>query len=57
MSKFKYLKITNHKIIRYLSNNVQNNLYIVFLHGFMSDIEGDKPRSIYNYAKENKIFK
>ena len=55
MSKFKYLKITNHKIIRYLSNNVQNNLYIVFLHGFMSDIEGDKPRSIYNYAKENKL--
>ena len=55
MSKFKYLKITNVKKIRYLSNNVQNNLYIVFLHGFMSDIEGDKPTSIYNYAKKNKL--
>ena len=55
MSKFKYLKITNLKKIRYLSNNVQNNLYIVFLHGFMSDIEGDKPASIYNYAKKNKL--
>ena len=55
MSKFKYLKITNLKKIRYLSNNVRNNLYIVFLHGFMSDIEGDKPISIYNYAKKNKL--
>ena len=55
MSKFKYLKITNLKKIRYLSNNVQNNLYIVFLHGFMSDIEGDKPTSIYNYAKKNNL--
>ena len=55
MSKFKYLKITNVKKIRYLSNNVQNNLYIVFLHGFMSDIEGNKPTSIYNYAKKNKL--
>jgi uncharacterized protein len=55
MSKFKYLKITNYKKIRYLSNNIQNNLYIVFLHGFMSNIEGDKPTSIFNYAKKNKL--
>ena len=55
MSKFKYLKITNYKKIRYLSNNVQDNLYIVFLHGFMSNIEGDKPTSIFNYAKKNKL--
>ena len=55
MSKFKYLKITNHKKIRYLSNNIQNKLYIVFLHGFMSDIEGEKPRAIFKYAKKNKF--
>ena len=55
MSKFKYLKIPNLNKIRYLCNNVQNNLYIVFLHGFMSDIEGDKPTSIYNYAKKNNL--
>ena len=55
MSKFKYLKITNYKKIRYLSNNIKNNLYIVFLHGFMSNIEGDKPTSIFNYAKKNKL--
>ncbi|MDC0569610.1 alpha/beta hydrolase [Candidatus Pelagibacter sp.] len=55
MSKFKYFKISNNKKIRYLSNNFQNNLYIIFLHGFMSDIEGDKPKAIFNYAKKNKL--
>ena len=55
MNKFKYLKITNNNKIRYLSNNFRKNLYIVFLHGFMSDIEGDKPKSIFNYAKKNKL--
>jgi esterase/lipase len=55
MNKFKYLKISNHKRIRYLSNNHQNNLYIVFLHGFMSNIEGEKPKAIFRYAKKNKL--
>ena len=55
MSKFKYLKISNSKRIRYLSNNFQKNLYIVFLHGFMSDIEGKKSMAIFKYAKENKL--
>ena len=54
MSKFKYLKISNNKRIRYLSNNFSNNLYIVFLHGFMSDIEGEKPSTIFKYAKKKK---
>ena len=55
MSKFKYLKISNNKKIRYLSNNFQNRLYVVFLHGFMSDIEGEKPNSILKYAKQRKL--
>jgi uncharacterized protein len=55
MNKFRYLKISNNKKIRYLSNNFRSNLYIVFLHGFMSDIEGDKPTAIFNYAKEKKL--
>ena len=55
MKKFKYLKISNSKKIRYLSNNFQNKIYIVFLHGFMSDIEGEKPNSIIKYAKKNKL--
>ena len=55
MSKFKYLKISNNKKIRYLSNYFQNNLYIIFLHGFMSDIEGKKPTAILKYAIKNKL--
>jgi pimeloyl-ACP methyl ester carboxylesterase len=55
MSKFKYLKISNNKKIRYLSNYFQNNLYIIFLHGFMSDIEGEKPTAILKYAIKNKL--
>ena len=55
MNKFKYLKILNNKKIRYLINNKKNNLYIVFLHGFMSDIEGEKPKAIFKYTKKNKI--
>jgi uncharacterized protein len=55
MTKFKYLKISNYKKIRYLSNNLKDNLYIVFLHGFMSDIEGEKPKAIFKYAKKNNL--
>ena len=43
MSNFKNLKISNFKKLRYLSINQSSNLSIVFLHGFMSDIEGKKP--------------
>ena len=55
MSKFKYLKISNNKQIRYLHNDYQENLYVVFLHGFMSNIEGEKPKAIFKYAKKNKL--
>ena len=55
MNKFKYFKISNNKKIRYLSNNYQNKLYIVFLHGFMSNIEGEKPMALFKYAKKNKL--
>ena len=55
MNKFNYLKITNYKKIRYLHNYKKNNLYIVFLHGFMSNIEGEKPKTILNYAKKNNL--
>ena len=55
MNKFKYLKISNTKKIRYLTNYYKKNLYIVFLHGFMSDLEGDKPKAFYKYCKKKKL--
>ena len=53
MNKFKYIKISKNKQIRYLDNNYKEKTYIVFLHGFMSDIEGEKPKAIFKYAKKN----
>ena len=55
MNKFKYLKISNTKKIRYLSQNYNNNLYIIFLHGFMSDLEGDNPKTLLKYCKKQKL--
>ena len=55
MSKYKYLKLSNTKKIRYLSNNFNKNLYIVFLHGFMSDVEGAKPKAFKKFCKKNNL--
>ena len=55
MNKFKYLKISNTKKIRYFMNFYKKNLYIVFLHGFMSDLEGDKPMAFQRYCKKRKL--
>ncbi len=55
MTNFKYYKILKTKKNRYLCNYYKKNLYIVFLHGFMSDIEGEKPKVFLKYAKKNKL--
>ena len=55
MTDFKYFKISKTKKIRYLSNYSAKNLYIVFLHGFMSDIEGEKPKVFLKFAKKNNL--
>ena len=55
MKKFKYQKISNTKKLRYIDNYYKKNLYIVFLPGFMSDIEGQKPQSLKRYAIKKKI--
>ena len=55
MNKFKYIRVLNNRQIRYLSKEYKDNLYIVFLHGFMSNIEGEKPQAILKFTKENKL--
>jgi pimeloyl-ACP methyl ester carboxylesterase len=55
MNKFKYIRVLNNKQIRYISKDYKDNLYIVFLHGFMSNIEGEKPQAILKFAKKNKL--
>ena len=55
MKKFKYLKITNTKKLRFIDNYYKKKLYIVFLPGFMSDIDGIKPRTFVKYAIKKKL--
>ena len=55
MKKFKYLKISKTKKLRFLDNYYKKNLYIVFLPGFQSDIAGEKPSAFQKYAVKNKL--
>ena len=55
MKKFKYLKISKTKKLRYIDNYYKKKLYIIFLPGFMSDIDGVKPQAFKKYAIQNKL--
>ncbi len=55
MKKFNYQKISKTKKLRYMHNYYKKKLYLVFLPGFMSDIEGKKPQSLKKYAVKNKL--
>ena len=55
MKKFKYQKISKTKKLRYIDNYYKKKLYIVFLPGFMSDVEGKKPQSFKQYAVKKKL--
>ena len=55
MKKFKYQKISKTKKLRYIDNYYKKKLYIVFLPGFMSDVEGKKPQSFKRYAVKKKL--
>ena len=55
MKKFRYLKISRYKKLRYSTNNFKKNPYIVFLPGFMSDIDGKKPKSFLSFANKKKL--
>ena len=55
MKKFKYQKISKTKKLRYIDNYYKKKLYIVFLPGFMSDIEGQKPQTFKQYAIKKKL--
>ena len=55
MKKFKYLKISNTKKLRYIDNYFKKRVYIIFLPGFMSDIDGKKPEALKRYATKKKL--
>ena len=55
MNNFKYHQISKNKKIRYICSTYKNTPFIVFLHGFMSDLEGKKPKAFLKFAKQNKL--
>jgi len=55
MTHFKYHKISKNKKIRLICNTYKDAPFIVFLHGFMSDLEGKKPNAFLKFAKKNKL--
>ena len=55
MVNFRFHKISNTKKIRHIAKIFKNTSFIVFLHGFMSDLEGEKPNAFLKFAKKNKV--
>ena len=53
MANFRFHQISNtKKKIRYISKIFKNSSFIVFLHGFMSDLRGKKPNAFLKFAKK-----
>ena len=55
MIKYNYYKISNSKKLRCLVKYQKKGPYIVFLHGFMSDLNGKKPNAFLKFAKKKKL--
>ena len=55
MKKYNYIRLSKTKKLRYMGNFFKKKLYIIFLPGFMSNIEGEKPKSFKKYAVKKKL--
>ena len=55
MTHFRYHNISKTKKIRFICNINKNAPFLVFLHGFMSDLEGKKPNAFLKFAKQNGL--
>ena len=53
--RFKFFTTHNKRKIRYRILNYEKDLFVIFFHGFMSDIEGKKPSSFYKFCKNKGI--
>ena len=53
--RFKFFIPSNKKKIRYQILNKDKDLFIIFFHGFMSDITGEKPSTFRKYCRKKKI--
>ena len=50
MTNFSHYKINKNIKIRYIKINQKKSAYVVFLHGFMSDLEGKTPKTLFNFS-------
>ena len=55
MKKYNYIRLSKTKKLRYMGNFFKKKLYIIFLPGFMSNIEGEKPKAFKRYAVRKKL--
>ena len=55
MINYSYYKTSKNKKIRYINKFQKNQPYIVFLHGFMSDLNGEKPKAFLKFAQKNEL--
>ena len=55
MKKFRFLKFFKNKKLRITHNFSKEKIYLVFLHGFMSDLEGKKPKTLFKFARKNNL--
>ena len=55
MIKFNNIRINKLLKIRYLKISQKKNTFLIFLHGFMSDLEGKKPKTLHTFARQNKL--
>jgi len=53
--KSKYLLTSSKRKIKYLFLNKKSRIIVVFFHGFMSDMIGEKPKAIQRFCKRKKI--
>ena len=53
--RFKFFISSKSKKIRYQLLNKEKDLFIIFFHGFMSDITGEKPTTFRKYCRKKKI--
>ena len=55
MTHFRYHNVSKTKKIRFICNINKGAPFIVFLHGFMYNLEGKKPNTFLKFAKKNKL--
>ena len=53
--KSKYFLTTTKRKIKYLYLNAKSQIVVVFFHGFMSDMIGNKPVAIQKFCRKRKI--